>query len=78
MKTIAFFNNKGGVGKSTATINVAHSMSVIGKRVIVVDCDSQQNTYRFFANNPDQRETRYENTEIESLYKPSAFHQIKP
>jgi cellulose biosynthesis protein BcsQ len=63
MKQIAFFNNKGGVGKSTATINVAHAMARLGKRVEVVDCDSQENTFKFFADpeNPKSHDTRYEN-----------------
>jgi chromosome partitioning protein len=67
MIKLAFFNNKGGVGKSTATINVAHSIARLGKRVLVVDCDSQQNTFLFFAEqqNEDYRgRTRYDNLDI--------------
>jgi chromosome partitioning protein len=62
MYTIAFFNNKGGVGKSTAAINVAHAMSLPGKRVLVSDLDSQRNTHTFFRDNAEPGEaTRYEN-----------------
>jgi len=67
MITIAFFNNKGGCGKSTAVINVAHTMAQLGKRVIVSDCDNQQNTYKFFSDAPRNDyygETRYENIDI--------------
>jgi chromosome partitioning protein len=67
MITISFFNNKGGCGKSTAAINVAHALSRIGKHVIVCDCDNQQNTYRFFADVQESDyygETRYENLDI--------------
>ncbi len=43
--TIAIANRKGGVGKSTITTMLAHSLSVWGKfRVIVVDLDSQANS----------------------------------
>jgi chromosome partitioning protein len=50
MMRIAFFNNKGGVGKSTAVINVAHRLSKLGKQVLVCDCDDQRNTFEFFRN----------------------------
>lgn len=45
---IAIFNNKGGVAKTTSTINLAYSMQELGKRVLVVDCDSQKNCFKFF------------------------------
>jgi len=73
MIKIAFFNNKGGVGKSSAVINVAHAMTRLGKSVLVADCDSQMNTFRFFSDEPDMeiiQKTRYENIEI-SCYEKS-------
>jgi len=51
MKTIAIANNKGGTGKSSAVINIAHAMQISGKSVCVIDCDdSQLNTLKFFEN----------------------------
>lgn len=45
MITIAMFNNKGGVGKTTLTNNIASYISEkFQKRVLVVDCDPQCNT----------------------------------
>ncbi len=41
IKTIPIINNKGGVGKTTTTINVASGLVHEGKRVLVVDLDSQ-------------------------------------
>lgn len=41
IKTIPIINNKGGVGKTTTTINVASGLVRAGKRVLVVDLDSQ-------------------------------------
>ena len=42
-KTIAFANNKGGSGKTTTCANVGYSLSVMGKRVLLVDGDMQLN-----------------------------------
>jgi len=51
MKSIAFFNNKGGVSKTTSVLNIAYILGEVYKRkVLVVDCDGQQNASRFFAN----------------------------
>lgn len=67
MKSIAFFNNKGGVGKSTATINVAYALGESGKKVLVIDCDSQMNTFRFITEDTSENfnfNTRYRNISI--------------
>lgn len=48
MKTYAVGNLKGGVGKTTSTVNLAYSMSVLGKRVLVVDLDPQSNLTPFY------------------------------
>lgn len=42
-KRIALFNHKGGVGKTTLTVNIAAALSSIGKRVLLVDADPQCN-----------------------------------
>jgi cellulose biosynthesis protein BcsQ len=43
MQTIAFFNHKGGVGKTTMLFNLAIEMSRMDKRVLMVDLDAQAN-----------------------------------
>jgi chromosome partitioning protein len=41
---ISVINNKGGVGKSTITQNLAHALANKGKRILVIDQDPQSNT----------------------------------
>ncbi|MBD0388426.1 MAG: AAA family ATPase [Nostoc sp. C3-bin3] len=44
MKTIAIYHNKGGVGKTTVAVNLAAALRKKGKRVLLIDIDSQANT----------------------------------
>ena len=42
-KVIAISNHKGGVGKTTTTLNLGAALNILGKRVLVVDMDAQAN-----------------------------------
>ena len=45
---LALFNHKGGVGKTTLTINIADALVDMGIRVLLVDADPQCNLTSFF------------------------------
>ena len=42
-RTIAVANQKGGVGKTTLTLNLGAAIAEIGRRVLLVDLDPQAN-----------------------------------
>jgi chromosome partitioning protein len=59
MTSIALFNNKGGVGKTTLTYHLAHMFRRLGLRVLAVDLDPQANLTSMCL----------EETEIEELWE---------
>lgn len=58
MKTIAFFNNKGGVGKTSMVFHLAWMFRDLGRSVLAVDLDPQSNLTSIFL----------DETEVEQLW----------
>jgi chromosome partitioning protein len=52
MRKIAVAMAKGGVGKTTTAVNLAHGLAAQGKRVLLVDCDTQGQVAKFLGEKP--------------------------
>lgn len=52
MIKIAVMTSKGGTGKTTTAINLGHCLALSGKKVLIIDCDSQGNVAMAFNQKP--------------------------
>jgi len=71
---ISLLNHKGGVGKTTSTINIGAAMVELGKKILLVDLDPQANL-TLSLGIPRQRITIYEAIRGESEVEP---YTVKP
>ena len=69
MKSIAFFNNKGGVGKTTLLCNLAgHFGLKLKKRILIIDADPQSNATAYLLSG-DALQNLYESADAVNLYE---------
>lgn len=66
MKTIAFFNNKGGVGKTSLVYHLAHMLAEQELSVVAIDLDPQANLSSMFL----------DDTRMETLWKPEHYETV--
>ena len=81
-KIIAIANQKGGVGKTTTSINLAASLAVLEYRTLIIDADPQANTTSGLNFNPDSKEhdTLYEvligEKTVDAAVKPTDLERL--
>ena len=74
MTTVAFFNNKGGVGKTTLVYHLAHMLVELGRRILIVDVDPQSNLTAMCL--PEERlETLWSD---EHAVRPTVLGSVRP
>ena len=53
-RKIAIINFKGGTGKSTTAISLGHGLALLGKKVLLVDCDPQSAVLKSLGGEPQK------------------------
>jgi cellulose biosynthesis protein BcsQ len=82
-KTIALFNHKGGVSKTTTTFNLGWMLAEKGQRVVIIDTDPQCNLSGLvldydYSKDFDAFYTQHPNANIKAALAPAFESQPKP
>jgi chromosome partitioning protein len=80
-RIVAVVNQKGGVGKTTTTVNLATAMAAVGKRVLVVDADPQGNASTGFGISRADRgtgcyEMMFDGLSVNDVAKPTTIPNL--
>jgi chromosome partitioning protein len=80
-RVLAVVNQKGGVGKSTTSVNLAAALGEMGERILLVDLDPQGNATSGFGLNRNQRDlciydALLGETPISSIIEPSQVENV--
>ena len=80
MKIIAIANQKGGVGKTTTSINLGACLAERGVEVIILDIDPQANATSGLGMNPDDHDSIYdsliEDRDVAELVRPTKYEHL--
>lgn len=76
MRRIAVINQKGGVGKTTTTVNLAAALARAGQRVGVIDLDPQAHASAHFGMEPDGTRPSMYNALVENVPLAQVRQQI--
>lgn len=78
MKKIAFYNRKGGVGKTTCCTNTSYSFALMGKKVLIMDLDNQNSCSLFLGIDKSKYDKKFDNIFIESDFNiKDAIYEVK-
>src|SRR4051812_16862547 len=76
MRIIALMNQKGGVGKTTTTVNLGAAIAEAGKRVCLIDLDPQAHLTINYGIEPTQEITSLYNVLVEDKSLLEAIHTV--
>jgi chromosome partitioning protein len=76
MRTIALMNQKGGVGKTTTTVNLGAALAELGKRVCMIDLDPQAHLTINYGIDPKPELVSLYNVLVDETPLPQAIHPI--
>ncbi len=80
MRIVAIANQKGGVGKTTSTINLGACLAALGQKILILDLDPQANATSALGLSPDEHESLYQSlvsaTTIDHLIEPTRYEGL--